>query len=383
MSKTKFRRFGNPDFLRSIKPSNLQRLLLRFETFFSQQGIDIKGDVLSPGQFDRLSALIVSPPSTCPGPLLDAVDMLEMLTSPSGLAELRVVLGRLVGKVHEKEDGAGDIALKIWLIDQNAIERIYTKFSIDRGRTMRCYRPAPDKKPVAPTRKRCAAMKKELEHCCCDLFDTPVCDVMAFEEAEGWALLIRHGEYVRRFEVIDDDNRYDTKALRPLKHDVGFVDMTTGDVLLSGRSEEVRETYRHVVSKNLFGNSNRLKPSRRFTLEPLRSGRECLLCPDVDSIAASMLRELHLRRIGTTRTTIHRADDVFEEIEERGHDYLRDFNLVKARFTIRVRGQRKAPSLIVSPEDDSLKGDIHHPVTRPWMNACGFNNDHAQVLAVN
>jgi hypothetical protein len=383
MSKTKFRRFGNPDFLRKIKPETLQKLLLRFAPFFEKQGIDLVGDVLSPGQFDRLSALFVSPPSTCPGPLLDAVDMLEMLTSRPGLAELREVLGPLVKKVHEKDDGAGDIALKIWLLDQHAIERIYTKFSIDRGRTMKSYRPDPDRKPVAPDRERCAAMKKELEFCCAELFDTPVCDVMAFEEADGWALLIRHGEYVRRYGIIDDNNRYDTKALRPLKHDVGFIDMKSGEVLLSGRSDEVRNTYRHVISKHLFGEPTLLKPSRRFTLEPLRGGRESLLCPDLDLVTTSMLRELHLRRIGTTRTTIHRADDVFEEIEERGYDYLRDFDLVKARFTIRIRAQRKAPSLLVSPEDDTLKGDIHHPVARPWMEACGFNNANEEVLAVN
>lgn len=383
MSKTKFRRFGNPDFLRNIKPETLQKLLLRFGPFFERQGIDLKGKVLSPGQFDRLSALFVSPPSTCPGPLLDAVDMLEMLTSRAGLSELREVLGPLVKKVHEKGDSAGDIALKIWLLDRHAIERIYTKFSIDRGRTMKCYRPEPDKLPVAPDRERCDAMREELVFCCEELFDTPVCDVMAFEETGGWALLIRHGEYVKRFGVIDDDNRYDTKALRPLKHDVGFVDMATGEVLLSGRSDEVRNTYRHVISKHLFGEPMLLRPSRRFTLEPLRGGRESLICPDLDIVTTTMLRELHLRRVGTTRTTIHRADDVFEEIEERGRDYLREFNLVKARFSIRVRDQRKAPSLFVSPEDDTLKGDIHHPVARPWLDACGFNNDHAKVLAVH
>ena len=384
MTKTKIKRFGNPEFLRRIRPETLMKLLKKFGGFFEERGVKLAGTSLGPGQLDQLSSLIVSPPSACPGGFLDAMDMLEMLTSNAGLDELRMVAGDLVRKVHEKGDTSGDIALKVWLIDPRAIERIYTKFSIDRGRTMRCYLPRDGQRPAAVTRTVCRALEKDLRFDCTDLFDTPVCEIMSFKEDDGHAILIRHGEYVQRMEVLDDENNRDTKAFRPLKHDVAFVH-DSGEVLVSGRSDEVKESYRKVLSKHLFGDGSVLKPSQRFTLDPLRQGRECLLCPDLGDVSAVLLRELHMQRQGTSRSVVLRCDDVFDEIEEHGASYLRSFALVRARFALRLTSGRKAPSIIISPRDDMLRGDIHHPAARQWLDACPFNtpSPHAQALASN
>lgn len=376
MSKSAFRRFGNPEFLRAIKPKNLMTLLRRSAPFFESKGISVSGDELSHEQLDRLSAIIVSPPSACPGEFLAAVDILEMLTSGPGIDELRVVVPDLVSRIHEKGDTVGDTVLKVWLLDPKAIQRIYTKFSLKRDRTMRSFRPENGLKSVELTREVCEAIAKDLEFGCSDLFDIPVCDVMAFPEAAGYALLIRHGERVKRIEVFDDDHRRDVKALRPVKHDVGFFDTHTGELLVSGRSDEVKNTYRQVFSRHLFGDVNALKPSQRFTLEPLRTGRECLIRPDLDTIAASRLRKLTLRRKGTTNITMHHCHDVFQELEMRGADYMRDFDLVKADFAIHLAWQRRVLALMISPEDDQIQGDIHDPNVRMWMDACKFNRHH-------
>ena len=142
MSNPAFRRFGNPGFLRKIKSKNLMSLLRRFAPFFESKGISLSADNLSEGQLDQLSAIIVSPPSSCPGEFLAAVDLLEMLTSGPGIDELRVVVPELVQKVHELGDTKGDIVLKVWFLDSKAIQRIYTKFSLKRNRTMKSFRSA-------------------------------------------------------------------------------------------------------------------------------------------------------------------------------------------------------------------------------------------------
>lgn len=382
MAKPKIKRFGNPEFLRKIKPESLLKLLRVFDDFFRLIGMDFSGPTLNDAQLDQLSALIISPPSTCPGPFLDAVDMLDTLSSDAGLDELRMVDPKLVGKVQKKGDSAGDIALKIWLIDRNALERTYTKFSIDLGRTMTCYSPGKGRRPVTPDRAVCSLMQKDLEFVCAELFDSPTCEVLAFDDDDGHAFLIRHGEHVKRFEILDDNHKRDLRALRMLKHDVAFV-YHTGEVLVSGRSEGVRETYRSVFSDRLFGDKKRLVPSKRFTLEPLRRGRDCLNTSELDASAAPTLRELQIRRRGTTRTICIRGDDVFDELEEHGSDYLRAFHLVRARFTIDIEGERKAPAIVICPGQDIIRGDIHHPVVKQWLEHCPFNllSAHAQALA--
>lgn len=376
MSHSAFRRFGNPGFLRKINPKNLMRLLRKFAGFFESKGINLSGGNLSDEQLDQLSAIIVSPPTSCPGDFLAAVDLLEMLTSGPGIDELRMVVPELISKIHENGDTTGDIVLKVWLLDPRAIQRIYTKFSLKRDRAMKSFRPEDGRKPIEPTRDVCPAIAKELEFGCSDLFDIPICEVMAFPEAAGYALLIRHGERVKRVEVFDDDHRRDVKALRPVKHDVGFVDTHTGELLFSGRSDEVKNTYRQVFSKHLFGDAKILKPSRRFSLEPLRTGRECLMCPELETVSTSLLRKLTLRRKGTSSITTHHDADVFHEIELRGLDYLKDFDLVKATFSIHLARERRVLALMISPEDDKIQGDIHDPSVRLWMDACKFNRTH-------
>ena len=47
MSNPAFRRFGNPGFLRKIKPKNLMRLLRKFAVFFESKGINLSGGDLS------------------------------------------------------------------------------------------------------------------------------------------------------------------------------------------------------------------------------------------------------------------------------------------------------------------------------------------------
>lgn len=61
-----------------------------------------------------------------------------------------------------------------------------------------------------------------------------------------------------------------------------------------------------------------LKNLSGFPLEPLRTGRDCIAVPDIRQINGAALRELQL---GTSLTK-HRTEDVFSEIEARGHGQL-------------------------------------------------------------
>lgn len=374
MASLKIKRFGNPDFLRLIRAENLRALLRRFGSFFDRLQFVIPERDFSPEDLEKLSSYLVSPPSYTPGALLDAIEMLEMLTSGNGWTELQMIAPDLVNKLKTNSDSAADVAVKVWLLDPGAIERIYTKFSIDSGRSMVCYR-APEGTPIEkPTKALCKTIAADLSLHFATLFSTPASQVMSFDEDSGQAFLIRHGDVVKRLGVINDDGEPDTKALRPLKHDVAFLIPGAWELQVSGRSDPIRELYRTVFSRHCFGDSSALKPARRFTLEPLRTGRNCLAVAEIASIDGIVLRELQLRRRLTSSLTIHRADDVFTEIEAHGHGYLNDYELIRARFSIRLRGRRKSLSLSIAPDEDTLRGDVHDPLATLWLEACRFTN---------
>jgi hypothetical protein len=120
-------------------------------------------------------------------------------------------------------------------------------------------------------------------------------------------------------------------------------------------------------------------------LDPLRIGRDCLIRPELDTVSASRLRKLILRRKGTTSITMHHSHDVYQELELRGHEYMKDFDLVKASFSIHLAWERRVLALMISPEDDKIQGDIDDPNVRKWMDACKFNRhqEHDAFLAMS
>jgi hypothetical protein len=64
---------------------------------------------------------------------------------------------------------------------------------------------------------------------------------------------------------------------------------------------------------------------------------------------------------------------VYHELEIRGREYMKDFDLVKASFAIHLAMERRVLALMISPEDDTIQGDIHDPNVRQWMDICKFN----------
>ena len=76
---------------------------------------------------------------------------------------------------------------------------------------------------------------------------------------------------------------------------------------------------------------------------------------------------------------------MFHEIELRGLDYMKDFDLVKATFSIHLAWERRVLALMISPEDDKIQGDIHDPNVRMWMDACKFHRNHIHdaILAMS
>ena len=85
------------------------------------------------------------------------------------------------------------------------------------------------------------------------------------------------------------------------------------------------------------------------------------------------------------QSTFLELRNIHSEIEARGHGYLADFDLTRARFAIRVRGRRRAISLSVSPEEDALRGDTHDPLATAWLDAVRLTTHRIfeEVLANN
>lgn len=375
MSRFELKQFGNPDFLRRVRPETLRELLAPHASFLAKHRVKLPGGAFTDDHIESLAHLLVSVPDELPAELLEALEMVDALTSAAGWMELQTAAREQVGRLLESGDGPGDVALRLWRKHPRIVERIFTKLRLHTRRTLVCYRPQAPFNLLTATPALCKAMEADLSREFSDLLSCAQCDITTFQEPRGQAFLIRHGEPMKRLGVYDDCGRAQTKVVRPIKHDVAYVCTETGEFQVSGVGAPLQETYRSIFSRHLLGNAGALQRSQCYTLEPIREGRDCLSSVELPAIESAHLRALQLRRrSGTTRTTIE--GDVFEELERRGPHELDDFNLERAQFQLRIRQQRRALVIELTPGRDTVAGDGAAPLAQTWMQHCGFICEH-------
>ena len=374
MSRFELKQFGDPDFLRRVRPETLRELLAPHASFLTQHRFSLPGEAFTEEHLEALAMLLVSVPDELPAALLEALEMLDALTSSTGWTELQAAAREQAERLSEPGDGPGDVAWRVWKRHPQIVERIFTKLRLVTRRTLVCYRPQVVSKLRTVTPALCKAMAADLSLEFSDLLSSAACDITAFAEAGGHAFLIRHGEPMKRLGVYDECGRVHTRVIRPMKHDVAYVSVPTGELQVSGVGGPLQETYRSIFSTHLFGNAGVLQRSRCYTLEPIREGRNCLNCAENSTIESVRMTSLRMRR-RTGKTSITYDGEVFDELERPETD-LKDFDLERAQFQLRVRGKRRALVIELTPGRDTVAGDAASQAAQAWMQHCGFVSDH-------
>lgn len=375
MTRFELKQFGNPDFLRRIRPESLRELLEPHAADLRRHRFHLPEGAVGEKEIEALAKLIVAVPDDLPPGLLETLEMLDALTSNAGWLELQSAAGEQVSRLLKGGDGPGDVALRLWRQEPQIVERIFTKLRLHTRRSLRCYRPRVKFKVRTATPAICKGMEADLSREFSDLLSSSACDITMFPETRGQAFLIRRGEPMRRLGVFDDCGRAQTKVVRPIKHDVAYVCTETGELQVSGLGAPLQELYRSVFSHHLFGGASILQRSLCYTLEPIRDGRECLNCIELPAIYSVRLRSLRL---------CHRADanrlilegDVFKELDRLGFGLLDDFEFERAQFNLRLQGSRRALVIELTPGRDTVAGDGAVPLAQEWLQHRGFISDH-------
>lgn len=379
MTRFELKQFGNPDFLRRIRSETLRDLLAPHAAALARHRFSVPSGAFTDEHIESLAQLLVAVPDDLPAALLEALEMADTLTSNAGWLELQAAAPDQVSRLLEFGDGPGDVALRLWRQQPQIVERIFTKLRLHKRRALVCYRPRCQFELAAVTPAMCKTMEAELSREFSDLLSSAACEITAFAEPRGQAFLIRHGEPLKRIGVFDDCGRPQTKVIRPIKHDVAYICAATGELQISGMGAALQETYRSVFGKHLFGSAAVLQRSMCYTLEPIREGRNCLNCIEIPAIESVKLRALQLRRrSGTTRTTYE--GDVFDELDRLGAGGFDDYELERARFQLRLRQQRRALVIELTPGRDTVAGDGAAPLAQEWMQHRGFICDHEHEL---
>ncbi len=284
----------------------------------------------------------------------------------------------LVKRLRHDTDTTADLAVKILLHAPDIAWREFDRRALQAPRSLVSFRVA-EGLPIRPITE---ARIEEFRAAVSAWFDcnarSGVCRVHPRQEPGGVAFVIRHGDLLKRLDVLDEEGNSATRILRPERVDVAHFRELTGEWQLSGIGAKVQALYRETFGLVFHGSRRALVPSQRYSLEPLREGPAALACDLAGPVQWAELKALRLKLPGGQRVTIEQR--VFEALDALNVSLLPVATLLEARIDLKLAGRRSTVKLKISPERDTILGATGIPAVEAWLNARGFANDDDGTL---
>jgi hypothetical protein len=228
--------FFNPRLLRSIEPKRLLALLSPHRGYLRNRGLDLPL-AGSPPHLDneKLTEILAKPTSDAPQRLLDALYLIDEMSTPEGMEALLAAAKTAHMPIDDdSRQTPADIAVQVWLYSPAIIEQQHARRMLRRPRRFDSFRGRADssRTVLCPLPKQ----MKPLEHDLDNWFDSQRrgrgVRVFCYPMGDQTFFMVRRGEPYRREETLEDG---DVASLfyRPLKYDTVLYDRQTDERLLS------------------------------------------------------------------------------------------------------------------------------------------------------
>ncbi|QYK49108.1 MAG: hypothetical protein KF838_04475 [Phycisphaeraceae bacterium] len=294
MGKGKLRRFIKPDVLRSIAPDRLLRLLQPHEAYFTKQGFTLpaSGEVLD---LEAVGRSLMNVPQAGPALLVDTLDLIDRLSTPSGLDAIqRVRHGLGLPKAMTEERSAADVAVETWLENPDVLSRADACMLSTQSRTLRLFRASAS----ASLRDDLdsPSLVSELKAALASRMNTPLdnneLEIYAFKNGDGVLYVVRRGGPYTRVGAIKS-GKAESIGYVPLQFDFVSFDAHHRELGVKGEPVGERDRFRQVWGEVLGGDPEAFKDPVAVDLNPIRvRQRACLHCDDVPGIVRVSLVSL-------------------------------------------------------------------------------------------
>jgi len=354
---TFLRRFARPETLKSIKPSRLIQFLQPHQAYLASRGLQLPAVAKAVG-FDHqaLIDILMSPDPKTPNDLIDALYYVDEMSAPEALdGNLEAAREKGVTLDDAPDQSPADVAVQIWLLDRELLERQHAERSMLRVRSFEYFQTdrttPPQFKP--PSAKQVQPLEQGLDDWFADRKRGRGARVFVFPKPDGVWFLVRHGEPVKREESIADNASTSSVCYRPVKYDVLVYQPKIGELRINAQSKGVKDLYRRQFGRHLFGDENFFPGVAKFNLEPLRkSGPASLACADIAGIEWVVLKQVELFWGGSEHEVeVRRADDVFAALEERGESLPGKPRITQAVFLIKFADSKRPRSVRIKPSN--------------------------------
>ena len=378
MATFRLRHVSSAHVLRAIDPDRLLAFLQPHRGFFAGRGYELPaagtGEEI---EYQRLIDIFMSPSESTPRELLDALFLVDEMSTHEGMDTLIEAASREGVTLDDgDEHSPADIAIQVWLQNSEILERKHAEQFLFKPKSFEYYQTDRDEPP--PFTSLPTAVRQRLERDLDDWFEQKRrgrgTRVFAYPDEHEVRFLVRHGEPFKREESLTGAD-VSSVCYRPLKYDVVVYDRQLGELRINARLVGEKKLYRQQFGRHLFGDENCFPGTAKYTLEPLREyGADSVACGDIDGIESIVLTEVHFFwGGGQGEIEIRKAADVFAALEARGRQMPERARIIKAVFKVKFADSNTPRSVKIRPSNIAeYTRDCDAAVLEQWLSLRGF-----------
>ncbi|TWU04175.1 hypothetical protein CA54_60570 [Symmachiella macrocystis] len=355
MADYRMKRLSNPGVLRSIDRKNLSGFLTQYRDFFARRGLKLpeksKGGRLN---YDKLITILMTPDEETPHELLDALYLIDELSTPDAQAalinefharsgEMEIFVVSFPENLTLDNPSPADVALCMWLYDRNVVVRVHAEWAMPNATRFYYFRSS-ESELEFPDRIEEALSNLQTE--LGNWFESQKwgrsTEIFDFGgDVDRW-FLVRHGQPYRRLEGWNGKSIVSIEY-QPLIYDAIVFDGEHGLLKVKPCSHPgpEAELYRNLVGKHVFGDDRMFSEDQVFSLEPLKDyGQRSLGCganEGLDSIRATGLI-WHFQDV-YGRVETWNSDNIFSSSTDLEGDVVETAALIEAEFNVVFSGE--------------------------------------------
>lgn len=378
MATFRLRHFSSPHVLRAIAPDRLLAFLRPYRSFLAERGYELPADADQEEiEYQRLIDIFMSPSEATPRQLLDALFLVDEMSTHEGMETLLEAAGQagITLDVGDEQSPA-DIAIQVWLQNSEILERKHALQFLFKPKSFEYYQSDCDEPPIFTSLP--AAKREKLERELDDWFEDKRrgrgCRVFAYPDEHEVRFLVRHGEPFKREESLAGAE-ISSVCYRPLKYDVVVYDRQLGELRINARLVGEKQLYRRLFGKHLFGNENCFPGTAKYTLEPLRELEvDSLSCGDVEGVESIVLTEVDFYWGGAHgEIEVRKAGDLFASLAARNGRFPAKARIIKAVFRVRFADSKTERSVEIRPGNIAkYTRDSDATLIEQWLVLRGF-----------
>lgn len=370
------RRFADPKTLRSVSPRVLRRFLEPHGEFLGSKDFALPtGDsAMSPFDYIRLTAILMSPDEEMPQDLIDALFFTHEMGTDCMMEDLLKVASG-IGLHVPHDTTAIDLAMRIWIADRDALEKKHAERHIARSRTFEHYQSDSAARFVEPQIEDMLRMEEALDEWFTEHKLGGDSKVFIYPgEDEVW-FLIRRGDTYKRESTVDG-SRSKGIFFRPEAFDVACYVQSLGELRIHAKNKRMLDLYRREFGRLIAGDPYHFPGDDKYTLSPLmEDDQRALYARDVPGIDHILLSGLRVKRrcLFGRYTVDYTSANVFLVFMDGAEKPRPNDMIEKARFTVQFSDSQKPRSVIIFPPNRiQVCRDSDAVLVETWLRKRGF-----------